>query len=160
MNKIIVFLLLIVSGVMSSCAGTSYEYVEYGHGLELIIKTETHWFGDDTHSYGLRRNGMVVIKPVYVYDKEVRVIDELSFLIFMSRDMIGARIFDLTTGKEVYTHTPKGNDPVTNYDFKKKTVNGQVVWQLIETTIHNIYPVKSVVMQFGLKDGKACLLKN
>ncbi len=158
MKKIIILLLLFVSGVLSSTAKTSYEYVKYGNGLELIIKTETHWFGEDTFTYGLRRNGMTIIKPVYEQNTEVLIVDELSFLVFMSRDMYGARIFDLTTGKEVYTRKYEGFDPVTGYDFKAQTVNGHTEWQLTETTIHNIYPVHTVVARFGLKNGKACLL--
>ena len=158
MKKIIILLLLTISGVMSSCTKTSYEYVKYGNGLELIIKTESHWFGEDTFTYGLRRNGMTIIAPVYEQDTEVLVVNELSFLVFMSRDMYGARIFDTTTGKEVYTRNYQGYDPVTGYDFKAQTVNGHTEWQLIETTIHNIYPVCTVVARFGLKDGKACRL--
>ena len=158
MKKFIILLLLVVSGVMSSNAKTSYEYIGYGNGLDLIIKTETHWFGEDTFTYGLRKNGMTIIQPVYEQDTEALVVDELSFLIFMSRDMGGARIFDITTGKEVYTRTYEGFDPVTGYDFEKKTVNGQVEWQLIETTIHSIYPVETVIARFGLKNGKVCQL--
>ncbi len=154
MKKIILFLLLIVSGVMSSNAKTFYEYVKYGGGIELIIKTETHWIGDDSKTYGLRKNGMTIIEPVYEQDTEVLVVDELSFLIFMSRDMRGARIFNTITGKEVYTHNYKGHDPVTGYYFEKKTVNGQVEWQLIEVTLPYIYAVYTVITRFGLEDGK------
>ncbi len=154
MKKIIILLLLVVSGVVSSNAKTSYEYVGFDNGLELIIKTETHWFGQDTFTYGLRRDGMTIIKPVYEQDTEALVVDELSFLIFMSRDMRGARIFNTITGKEVYTHNYKGHDPVTNYLFEKKTVNGQVEWQLIEVTVPYIYAVYTVIARFGLEDGK------
>ena len=158
MKKIIILFLLIVSGVMSSYAKTSYEYVGLGNGLELIIKTETHWFGDDTFTYGLRRNGMTIIKPVYEQNSEALIVDELSFLIFMSRDMTGARIFDITTGKEVYTRKYEGFDPVTGYSFKSQNVNGHTEWQLIETTINNIYPVYTVIARFALKNGKVCQL--
>lgn len=158
MKKIIILLLLAVSGVISSYAKTSYEYIGLGNGLELIIKTETHWFGDDTFTYGLRRNGMTIVKPVYEQDTEALVVDELSFLVFMSRDMAGARIFDTTTGKEIYTRKYEGFDPVTAYSFKPQNVNGHTEWQLIETTIHSIYPVDTVVARFALKNGKVCRL--
>lgn len=158
MKKIIILLLLVVSGAMNLNAKTFYEYIKYGNGLELIIRTETHLLGKDTFTYGLRKNGMTILKPVYVQEREVLIVDELSYLVFMSRDMSGARIFDITTGKEVYTRNYQGSDPVTGYKFKAQTVNGQIEWQLMETTIHNIYPVETVVARFGLKNGKACQL--
>lgn len=153
MKKIIVFLLLVVAGVMSGSAETSYEYVKYGGGLELIVRSESHWVADDTKTYGLRKNGMELISAKYK-GEDACLIDELSLLVFMRDDERDVRIYDIKTGKEVLHH--KGSVDCSGYQLKTKVIDGQKQWQIVETAIPDSFrpAVKKVVARFCLENGK------
>lgn len=153
---------MVLSCTIVSVAKTSYEYVKYGSGLELIIKTETHWGKDDTKTYGLRKNGIEIIKPEY--DKSaIFVADDLPFLVFACWDKKTAYIYNTNTGKKIFTHQYKKYDAnaheyFIDFQFKETVVNGQKGWQLIEVLNRSAtsYRAKTrlVVATFYQKNGK------
>lgn len=138
-------------------AKSSYEYKEYGNGVELIIKTESHWLKEDTRTYGLRKNGIEVIAPQY--DSESVVLaDDLSLLIFMCEDRGEVHVYSTATGKEVFT-TSCG-DSFAGYRFEKKVVEGRTEWRIIEVTLKHITTNYNVICIFCKKNGKVYRLTN
>lgn len=148
-----------MSGVISGNAKTFYEYVKYGGGMELIIRTETHWIGGDSKTYGLRKDGMELIPPEYD-NTDACVINELSLLVFMRVDEREVRIYNIKTGKEILHH--KGSVDCTGYCLKTEVVDGQTQWQIVETAIPDSFrpAVTNIVARFCLENGKAYQLTN
>lgn len=69
MKKFIIFLVTVMISLISCDAKSSYEYKAYGDGVELIIKTESHWLKEDTRTYGLRKDGIELIPPNMVLNQ-------------------------------------------------------------------------------------------
>ncbi len=158
MKKFIIFLVTVVISILSCDAKSSYEYKAYGNGVELIIKTESHWLKDDTRMYGLRKDGIEVITPKY--DSESAVLaEELSLLIFMCEDRGEVHVYSTTTGKEIFT-AATGDFSFTGYRFEEKVVEGRKEWRIIEVTLKNMRTNDNVICRFCKKNGKVYRLTN
>lgn len=153
---------MVLCGTIVSVAKTGYEYVKCGRNLELIIKTETHWGKDDTKTYGLRKNGLEIIKPEYE-QAAVFVDNDLPLLVFACWDKKNVHIYNTDTGKEIFTYQYRKYDAnahelFIDFQFKETVVNGHKGWQLIEVLNRSAtsYAAKTrlVVATFYKKDGK------
>lgn len=153
MKKIIILFVVILTSVISGYAKSTEEYVKYGNGLELIIKTETHWLTRDTKTYGLRKHGMEILKPSYE-PEDVTIIEELSCIIFMSTDTQDVHVYDIATGQEVYVY----RTPVNEHFFSTgyRIVKEKDKWLLVESRYdYSIAPKKYIIATFGKKDDQS-----
>lgn len=165
MKKFIILLFVALGCIISSEAKTTYESIKFGGNLELIIKTETHWgFGEDTKTYGLRKNGVDIAKTQYD-QKELFVVDDLSCIIFMDNEMQKAHLYSTETGKEIFTYSYK---PANTYErffhfrFEKTATKNQNDWQLAEYVFSDRSASRStarIKAVFRQKNGKIYRLK-
>jgi len=165
MKKFFFVLLTFACCFIAAYAENNCEYVKYGGGLELIVKTETHLFKQDTKTYGIRKNGIEIINPEYGQHAVV-VANDLSLLAFMCEDTGVAHIYNIENGKEVFTYrfqkkASNSCEYCVGFSFNKAKVNGINGWQLIETVRYYgcHYKEQIVVAAFYRKNGKVCQQK-
>ena len=161
MKKFIIFLVTVMISLISCDAKSSYEYKAYGDGVELIIKTESHWLKEDTRTYGLRKDGIELIPPQYGVESVV-LADELSLLIFMCEDRREIHVYSTTTGKEIFTvsYKEKGDCSFAGYRCEEKVVEGRKEWRIIEVTLKHMTTNDYVICIFCQKSGKVYRLTN
>ncbi len=119
MNRFIVLFLLLVFCSTPFCfAQKTYKYVEYGGRMELIVKTQpkNYWFGVEKKTYGIRKNGVVVLPPEYSAD-EVAFPADVFLLVFMNSSEKTVYVYSVEDGEEVFRHVSSEADGQTFCGF-------------------------------------------
>jgi len=97
MKKFIFLFITVVYGALSVYAGDNgEEYTPFGKGVQLISKRVSSFARGEETVYGLRKNGIVLEKPV---TPTVILQEELNIIVFQYRN--GVNIYNLENGHKV-----------------------------------------------------------
>ncbi|MCM1323534.1 MAG: hypothetical protein NC218_05180 [Acetobacter sp.] len=97
MKKFIFLFVAMVCGALSMYAGDNGEvYTPFGKGVQLISKRTSSFVRGEETVYGLRKNGIVLEKPV---TPTVILQEELDIIVFQYRN--GVNIYNLENGHKV-----------------------------------------------------------
>ncbi len=110
MKKLIILLLLMACyAIPSGFAQT--EYVNFGGNLDLIVKSQpkSYWFRTEKKTYGIRKDGEVVLPPEYSAD-EVAFPADVYLLVFMNLSEKTVYVYSTENGEEIFRYVSSDDE--------------------------------------------------